>query len=64
MPNALTKTQVIVKNGKPKAVILDIKAYERLLEMAEDREDLMELRKIKKSRTSFRELEDYLGDRV
>ncbi|MBI2034037.1 MAG: type II toxin-antitoxin system prevent-host-death family antitoxin [Candidatus Liptonbacteria bacterium] len=64
MPSTITKTQVIVKNGKAKAVILDIKAYERLLEMAEDREDLLELRKIKKSKTSFRELGDYLADRV
>lgn len=64
MPAILEKTQVIMKNGKPKAVILDIKKYERLLEMVENREDLLELRKIKKSKLSFRNLEDYLTQGV
>ena len=53
-----------MKNGRPKAVILDIKKYERLLEMAEDREDILELRKIKRGKASFRKIEDYLAHRV
>ena len=64
MNTALEKTQVVVKNGKLKAVILDIKKYERLLETSEDRADLLELQKIRKGKTSFRKLEDYLADRV
>lgn len=64
MSTALEKTQVIVRNGKPRAVILDIKKYESLLEMAENREDLAELRRIKKEKTIFRRLEDYLKIRV
>ena len=64
MSTLLEKTQVIVKNGKPRAVILDIKKYESLLEMAEDREDLAELRRIKKGKIAFRILDDYLKIRV
>lgn len=64
MSTVLEKTQVIVRNGKPRAVILDIKKYEFLLEMAEDREDLAELRRIKKGKTAFRRLEDYLKIRA
>lgn len=55
-----TKPQIIVRNGKPSAVILDISKYEALLEAIEDKEDLAELSRIKKSKTSFRELKDYL----
>ena len=56
----LEKPQIIVKNGRAKAVILGIREYKRLLEMAEDKEDLIELHRIKKSKTSFRGLHDYL----
>jgi prevent-host-death family protein len=62
---AVTETipQIIVRNGKPSAIILDINKYEKLLEMAGDREDLLELRRIKKNKTSFRELRTYLKSR-
>jgi PHD/YefM family antitoxin component YafN of YafNO toxin-antitoxin module len=60
MATTITKPQIIVRNGKPRAVILDIKKYERLLEIIENKEDLAELRRIKKSKTSFRELKEYL----
>ncbi|MBI2639932.1 MAG: type II toxin-antitoxin system Phd/YefM family antitoxin [Candidatus Sungbacteria bacterium] len=59
-----TRPQIIIRNGKPQAVILDIKKYEKLLESIDDKEDLAELRRIKKSKTSFRELKNYLGKRV
>lgn len=55
-----TKPQIIIRNGKPSAVILDISKYEELLEAIEDKEDLAELHRIKKSKTSFRELNIYL----
>jgi hypothetical protein len=35
----MIKTQIIIENNKPKAVILDYKEYLHLKEMAEDRED-------------------------
>lgn len=57
------KPNIVVKNGKPQAVILDIRAYEKLLETAQDRVDLDELKRIKKSEMSFRSLEHYLGKR-
>lgn len=57
MPIISTKPQIITKNGSPRAVILDIEKYERLLEAAEDKKDLADLRKIKKGKTSFRELD-------
>lgn len=58
------KPQIIVENGKPKSVVLDIKDYERLLEMVEDKEDLAELRRIKRGKTSFHELTAHLEKRV
>ena len=39
---------LILQQGKPKAVILDIAAYEALLERAEEAEDLREIRSMKK----------------
>lgn len=60
MAIATQKPQLVVRDGRPRAVILGLKAYERLLEAAEDREDLRELRRIKKGRASFRALRDYL----
>ena len=60
MPMISTKPQIIIRNGKPSAVILDISKYEELLEAIEDKEDLAELHRIKKSKTSFRELNTYL----
>lgn len=59
-----SKPQIIVRNGKPKAVILDIRKYERLLQMAEEKDDLSELRRIKRGKTSFRELEKYIRECV
>lgn len=60
MAITLEKPQIIVKNGKPKSVVLGIKDYQLLLELAEDKEDLAELHRIKKGKTSFRELGNYL----
>ncbi|HEY4495220.1 MAG TPA: hypothetical protein VJC01_02095 [Candidatus Paceibacterota bacterium] len=54
------KTQIITLGGQPYAIILDIKKYERLLEAAEEKTDLAELHRIKKDKTSFRELKEYL----
>jgi len=57
----LQKPNIIVKNGEPKAVILDLREYGRLLEIAEAKSDLSELKKIKKSKTLFRPIEEYAG---
>lgn len=55
-----TQTQIITRGGQPQAIILGIKEYEKLLETAEEKTDLAELHRIKKSKTSFRELKKYL----
>ncbi|MEK7077605.1 MAG: type II toxin-antitoxin system Phd/YefM family antitoxin [Patescibacteria group bacterium] len=60
MNTVITKEKILFKNGKPDAVILDIGRYEKLLEVAEEKEDLAELKRIKKSKTSFKELKNYL----
>ncbi|MBI2624512.1 type II toxin-antitoxin system Phd/YefM family antitoxin [Candidatus Parcubacteria bacterium] len=59
-----SRPQVVLRNGKPQAVVLDIKEYERLLEAAEEKEDFAELQRIKKGKTFFRELKAYLRERV
>ncbi|MBI1960736.1 MAG: type II toxin-antitoxin system prevent-host-death family antitoxin [Candidatus Liptonbacteria bacterium] len=57
-----SKLQVVSRNGKPQAVVLDIKQYERLLEAAEEREDLVELRRIKNGKPLFRDLNAYIRE--
>lgn len=64
MATLLEKPKILVKNGKPEAIVLGIKAYERLLELAEEKEDLAELRRIKKGTVTFRPLSNYLTGRV
>ncbi len=64
MPTTETEPQIILQNGRPHAVILDIRKYQRLLELVEEKNDLSELRRIKKGKTSFRELKQYLRSRV
>jgi hypothetical protein len=55
------KIRVISKNGKPQSVVLDISVYERLLEIAEDKQDLLELKRIKKQGASFKELDQIMA---
>jgi prevent-host-death family protein len=57
-----TKPQVIMKNGRPKAVIIDIKDYKQLLERLEDKEDIAGLEKMRKSSLHFRKFDDFLTE--
>ena len=52
------KLQIVVRNGKPAAVILDIRDYEKLLERVEDAHDLRRLRSMREGRFKFRPLSD------
>ena len=52
--------EVIYRNGKPAAVILDIDRYEELLERVEDIDDLRALKEMRKRPVRFRWLEDFL----
>ena len=57
-----TKPQLVMKDGKPNAIIIDIKDYRKLLESLEDREDIADLEKIRKTGLNVRKLSDFLMD--
>lgn len=56
------KVEIVLRNGKPSAVILDIEEYERLLEKAEDLYDLKMLAEMRKGALEFRTLEEFLQE--
>lgn len=57
-----TKPQVIIKDGRPSAVIIDIKDYQELLDRLEDKEDLADLEKIRKAGMQTRKFSDFLAE--
>jgi prevent-host-death family protein len=54
--------QLVLQNGKPTAVILDIDEYQEMLERIEDVEDLEMLEKMRKKSLKFTRLEDFLKE--
>ena len=52
--------EIVMRGGKPAAVILDIEEYRSLLERLEDAEDLRMLNAMRKRPLKFRKLEDFL----
>ncbi len=54
--------QFIVENGKPSAVILDIREYRKMIEKLEDQADLRFLRQMSKRQLKFRKFEDFLAE--
>jgi PHD/YefM family antitoxin component YafN of YafNO toxin-antitoxin module len=56
------KPQVIMKDGRPSAVIIDIIDYRELLERLEDKEDLADLEKIRIGGVHVRKFEDFLTE--
>lgn len=56
------KPEIILRNGKPSAVILDIDNYHEILERLEDKEDLKALEKIRKRPLKFKPLNDFLKE--
>jgi hypothetical protein len=54
--------EIVVRDGKPVAVILDIDVYEELLEQVEGVEDLEYLQKVRQKSLEFRPLDDFLED--
>lgn len=54
--------EVVLRNGKPAAVILDIDEYQEMLERLEDAEDLRMLKEMRKRPLRFRRLEDFLKE--
>ncbi len=57
------KPEVIIRNGKPAAVILDIESYKEILERLEDVEDLKMLEKMRAGQLKFKKLGDFLKER-
>ena len=54
--------EVILRKGKPVAVILALKKYEELLKRLEDAEDLKELAAMRRKPVKFRKLEEFLAE--
>ena len=52
--------EIVMRGGKPTAVILGIEEYRKLLEQAEDAQDLKALTAMRKRPQKFRKLEDFL----
>jgi PHD/YefM family antitoxin component YafN of YafNO toxin-antitoxin module len=54
--------EIVLRGGKPAAVIIDIDEYRALLERLEDAEDLKTLDAMRKKPLKFRKLEDFLRE--
>jgi PHD/YefM family antitoxin component YafN of YafNO toxin-antitoxin module len=57
-----TEPEIVMRGGRPAAVILDIEEYRALLERVEDAEDLKMLKAMRKKPLKFRKLQDFLKD--
>ena len=60
MKTPIKKPEIIMLDGKPVAVILDIDIYEQMLEKIESIEDLEYLEKIRQQPLEFCSLDDFL----
>lgn len=58
-----SQPQIVLHNGRPSAVILDIKVYERMLERLEEKDDLEALAAMRKKPMKFRHLGEFLAER-
>ncbi len=61
------RPELVLRDGKPAAVILDLKEYQEMLQRLEDIDDLRELQAMRKKPLRFRRLDDFLrgvGQRV
>ena len=54
--------EVVLREGKPTAVILDIDEYKEILERLEDVEDLRMLEEMRKRPLKFKKLETFLKE--
>ncbi len=54
--------EIVLRDGKPSAVILDIDEYREMLERLEDTEDLKVLSAMRKKPLKFRKLEEFLRE--
>ena len=54
--------EIVLRDGKPVAVILNIEEYQEILEQLEDIEDLKVLEEMRKKPVKFRRLEEFLKE--
>ena len=54
--------EIVMREGEPTAVILDIGEYQEMLERLEDMEDLKMLENMRKKPLKFRSLADFLKE--
>ena len=54
--------EIVLRDGKPAAVILDIDEYQDMLERQEDVDDLEMLREMREKPLEFRKLDDFLSE--
>jgi len=54
--------EVVFREGKPRAVLLDIEEYQDMLERLEDLEDLKMLERMRKESLTFRRLDEFLKE--
>jgi PHD/YefM family antitoxin component YafN of YafNO toxin-antitoxin module len=52
--------EIVLRNGEPAAVIVDIKDYKEMLERLEDAEHLKILKAMRKKPLEFRKLEEFV----
>jgi len=62
MRTKTSRPDIVLRNGKPSAVILDIEEYEELLERLEDSEDLKALQAMRQKPMKFQRLDDFLRE--
>jgi len=62
MEHSLATPEIVVRDGKPVAVILNIDEYHELLEKAEDLEALKALEAMRREPLEFRSLDDFLAE--
>jgi len=55
--------EIVLRNGKPSAVILDIDVYEDLLEQLQQKDDLKVLAATRKKPLRFRSFDAFLAER-
>ena len=54
--------EIVLREGKPSAAILDIDEYQEMLEKLEDLEDLKMLEEMRKKPLKFKKLDDFLKE--
>lgn len=54
--------EIVLRDGRPAAVILDIDEYQDMLERLEDLDDLEMLKEMRKKSLKFRKLEEFLAE--